>query len=77
MISKRKLIIFIVLALFTLCFLISATIIIIKLVKINGEVIGAEAAIGLFSLLGTIIGAVFVVVELKNSNDVTCCQTLI
>ena len=77
MISKRKLITFIVLALFALCFLISATIIIIKLVKINGEVIGAEAAIGLFSLLGTIIGAVFVVVELKNSNDVTCCQTLI
>ena len=77
MISKKKIILWIILSMFALCFLISATIIIIKLVKINGEVIGAEAAIGLFSLVGTIIGAVFVVVELKNSNDVTCCQTLI
>ena len=77
MTSKKKIIIWILLILFTLSFLLCGTIIIIKLVKINGETIGAEAAIGLFSLIGTIIGAVFVVVELRNSNDVTCCQTLI
>lgn len=77
MTSKKKIIIWILLILFTLSFLLCGTIIIIKLVKINGETIGAEAAIGLFSLVGTIIGAVFVVVELRNSNDVTCCQTLI
>ena len=77
MTSKRKAIIWLLLILFALSFLLCGTIIIIKLVKINGETIGAEAAIGLFSLVGTIIGAVFVVVELRNSNDVTCCQTLI
>lgn len=47
------------------------------MVKVNGEAIGSEAAVGLFSLIGTIIGAIFVVLELKNSNDVTCCQMLI
>ena len=77
MTSKKKIALWIILALFFLTFLISITIIIIKMVKVNGEVIGSEAAVGLFSLIGTIIGAIFVVVELKNSNDVTCCQMLI
>ena len=77
MISKKKIALYIVLAVFALTFMVSVTIMIIKLVKVNGEAIGSEAAVGLFSLIGTIIGAVFVVVELKNSNDVTCCQMLI
>lgn len=77
MTSKKKIALWIILALFFLTFLISITIIIIKMVKVNGEAIGSEAAVGLFSLIGTIIGAIFVVVELKNSNDVTCCQMLI
>ena len=77
MTSKKKIAIYIVLAVFFLTFLVSATIVIIKMVKINGEAIGSEAAVGLFSLIGTIVGAIFVVIELKNSNDVTCCQMLI
>ena len=77
MISKKKIALYIILAVFALTFMVSITIMIIKLVKVNGEAIGSEAAVGLFSLIGTIIGAVFVVVELKNSNDVTCCQMLI
>ena len=75
--NKKKIALFIVLSIFALSFLVSITIIIIKSVKVNGEAIGSEAAVGLFSLIGTIIGAVFVVLELKNSNDVTCCQMLI
>jgi len=77
MTSKKKIALWIVLSVFFLSFLISITIIIIKMVKVNGEAIGSEAAVGLFSLIGTIIGAIFVVLELKNSNDVTCCQMLI
>ncbi len=77
MVSKKKVALGIIIAIFFLSFLISATIIVIKLVKINGEAIGSEAAVGLFSLIGTIVGAIFVVIELKNSNDVTCCQMLI
>lgn len=77
MVSKKKIALWIILSVFFLCFLISITILIIKVVKVNGESIGSEAAVGLFSLIGTIIGAIFVVLELKNSNDVTCCQMLI
>lgn len=75
--SKKKIISLIILSVFVIVFLSSLAIIIIKMVKVNGEAIGAEAAVGVFSLIGTIIGAVFVVIELKNTNDVTCCQMLI
>lgn len=75
--NKKKIVLWIFLILFALGFLVSVAIIIIKAVKVNGEPIGSEAAVGVFSLIGTIVGAFFVVIELKNSNDVTCCQMLI
>ena len=75
--NKKKIVLWIFLILFALGFLVSTAIIIIKAVKVNGEPIGSEAAVGVFSLIGTIVGAFFVVIELKNSNDVTCCQMLI
>lgn len=75
--NKKKIVLWIFLIVFALGLLVSTAIIIIKAVKVNGEPIGSEAAVGVFSLIGTIVGAFFVVIELKNSNDVTCCQMLI
>ena len=38
---------------------------------------GAEAAVGIFSLAATLIGTIFIAVELKNGQDVTCSEMLI
>ena len=38
---------------------------------------GDEAAVGIFSLAATIIGTIFIAVELKNGSDVTCSEMLI
>ena len=39
--------------------------------------LGDEAAVGLFSLAATLVGTVFIAIELKNSQVVTCCDMLI
>ena len=38
---------------------------------------GDEAAVGIFSLAATLIGTIFIAVELKNGAEVTCSQMLI
>ena len=38
---------------------------------------GAEASVGIFSLAVTLIGTIFIAVELKNGQDVTCSEMLI
>ena len=39
--------------------------------------LGEEAAVGLFSLAATLVGTVFIAIELRNSQVVTCCDMLI
>ena len=39
--------------------------------------LGDEAAVGLFSLAATLVGTVFIAIELQNSQVVTCCDMLI
>ena len=39
--------------------------------------LGDEAAVGIFSLAATLVGTVFIAIELKNSQVVTCCDMLI
>lgn len=38
---------------------------------------GEEAVVGIFSLAATLIGTIFIAVELKNSSDVNCSEMLI
>ena len=38
---------------------------------------GEEATVGIFSLAATVLGTVFIAVELKNGSDVTCSEMLI
>lgn len=38
---------------------------------------GEDKIVDVFSLVGTIIGAIFIAVELQNTQVVTCCETLI
>ena len=38
---------------------------------------GEEATVGIFSLAATLVGTVFIAMELKNSQDVTCSDMLI
>ena len=57
--------------------LLTGTLLVIKYIKVNGEIFGTEAAVGAFSLLATLIGTLFVAFELKNSSEVTCCEMLI
>lgn len=38
---------------------------------------GEEAVVGIFSLAATLIGTIFIAIELKNSSDVTCSEMLI
>lgn len=38
---------------------------------------GEEAVVGIFSLAATLIGTIFIAVELKNSSEVTCSEMLI
>ena len=75
--SKNKLFFIIILILLVFLTLLIGTLLIIKFVNVNGELFGAEAAVGAFSLLATLIGTFFVAFELKNSSEVTCCEMLI
>ncbi len=43
----------------------------------EGFHLGEEAYVGVFGLAATLIGTVFIAVELKNSQEVTCCDMLI
>lgn len=38
---------------------------------------GEDKIVDVFSLVGTIVGAIFIAVELQNTQVVTCCETLI
>ena len=38
---------------------------------------GEEAVVGIFSLAATLIGTIFIAIELKNSSEVTCSEMLI
>lgn len=38
---------------------------------------GDEASVGVFSLVATLIGTIFIAIELRNSQEVTCCDMLI
>ena len=38
---------------------------------------GEEATVGIFSLAATLIGTIFIAVELKNTQNVTCSDMLI
>lgn len=38
---------------------------------------GEEATVGIFSLAATLVGTIFIAVELKNGSDVTCSEMLI
>ena len=74
---KNKTVLVVILVLLTFVLLTIGTLLIIKYVNVNGELFGAEAAVGIFSLIATLIGTLFVAFELKNSSEVTCCEMLI
>ena len=57
--------------------LIVGCLLVIRYVRINGEPILSEAAVGIFALIGTLIGTLFVAYELKTSAEVNCCEMLI
>ena len=38
---------------------------------------GEEATVGIFSLAATLVGTLFIAIELKNGSDVTCSEMLI
>jgi ribosomal protein S18 acetylase RimI-like enzyme len=57
--------------------MVIGTLLVIKYIKVNEESFGAEAAVGAFSLIATLIGTFFVAYELKNTGEVTCCEMLI
>ena len=66
---KTKLSLLIILASIILVFLC--------LVSIHYFRTGEEASVGIFSLAVTLIGTIFIAVELKNGQDVTCSEMLI
>ena len=74
---KSRAVLIVILVALILAFLLIGTFLVIKFANVNGEIFGAEAAVGLFSLLATLIGTLFVAFELKNSSEVTCCEMLI
>ena len=55
----------------------SIILIILCLVSIYYFHTGDEASVGIFSLAVTLIGTIFIAVELKNGQDVTCSEMLI
>lgn len=57
--------------------LIAGCLLVIRFVRINGNPIMDEAAVGIFALVCTLIGTLFVAFELKNSAEVNCCEMLI
>ena len=38
---------------------------------------GEEATVGIFSLAATLVGTIFIAIELKNGSEVTCSEMLI
>ncbi len=75
--SKNKLFLVVILFILVLISVLIGTWLIIRYGNVNGEIFGAEAAVGAFSLVATIVGTFFVAYELKNSSEVTCCEMLI
>ena len=55
----------------------SIILIILSMVSIYYFHTGDEASVGIFSLAVTLIGTIFIAVELKNGQDVTCSEMLI
>lgn len=39
--------------------------------------LGEEAGVGVFGLAATLVGTIFIAIELRNSQVVTCCEMLI
>lgn len=39
--------------------------------------LGEEAGVGVFGLAATLVGTIFIAIELRNSQEVTCCEMLI
>lgn len=74
---KNKPLLILILVFLIFITLLTGTLLVIKYIKVNGEIFGTEAAVGAFSLLATLIGTLFVAFELKNSSEVTCCEMLI
>ena len=75
--SKRKKMWMIALIVLLFAALIIGCVLVIRFVRVNGEPILAEAAVGIFALIGTLVGTLFVAFELKNSAEVNCCEMLI
>ncbi len=63
---KKILVVLASMSLVFLCYLIG-----------EGFHLGDEAYVGVFGLAATLVGTIFIAVELKNSQEVTCCETLI
>lgn len=62
----------------TVLIVIAATILVLLcLLAIRVFHPGDEAAVGIFSLAATLVGTIFIAVELKNGAEVTCSQMLI
>ena len=55
----------------------SMILVLLCLVSIYYFQTGDEASVGIFSLAVTLIGTIFIAVELKNGQDVTCSEMLI
>ena len=56
----------------SLVVLISASIAIVSFIDM-----GDEASVGVFSLAATLVGTIFIAIELRNSQEVNCCEMLI
>ena len=70
--SRQKLLFKKTTIIFAMIFMIIASIFAVSYIKM-----GDEAAVGVFSLAATLIGTIFIAVELRNGQEVTCCDMLI
>ena len=75
--AKRRKVLVILLAALLLVAMVVGCLLVIRFVRVNGEPIMSEAAVGIFALIGTLIGTLFVAFELKSSAEVNCCEMLI
>jgi GNAT superfamily N-acetyltransferase len=75
--GKSKIFLIAIMVLLIFISMVIGTLLVIKYIKVNEESFGAEAAVGAFSLIATLIGTFFVAYELKNTGEVTCCEMLI
>lgn len=61
----------------SLIILVSMMLVLICFILVHAFHLGEEAAVGIFSLAATLVGTIFIAIELKNSQEVTCCDMLI